>query len=105
MKKTIVIALLMLAWQLPVFAAASQYQIRVDGLTCPFCAYGIEKQLSSIEGVVSTQVNVKQGMVIVTMADGTTLNEEIARDKINKAGFSLRSMQPVEPGERIAAER
>ena len=31
-------------------AASPAYRLLVDGLACPFCAYGIEKKLSAIEG-------------------------------------------------------
>ncbi len=51
------------------------YELQVDGLACPFCAYGIEKQLSSVDGVQSVDVDIKAGVVIVTMADGVTLDD------------------------------
>ena len=33
------------------FADGHVYRLRVDGLACPFCAYGVEKKLSSVKGV------------------------------------------------------
>ena len=69
------------------------FKLRVDGLACPFCAYGIEKELSSVEGVESIDIDIKEGVVIVTMADGVTLDETVARKAIEDAGFDLRSFE------------
>ena len=73
-------------------ATPLSYALQVEGLACPFCAYGIEKKLSTIEGVKDIEVNIKQGEVIVTLVEGATLSEALAREKVEDAGFSLRSM-------------
>ncbi len=91
MKKLIIISFLILTWANTVLAAGNQYQLQVAGLACPFCAYGIEKKLSSIKGVENTQVDVASGVVIVTMTEGVELKEKAAREKVKKAGFRLRS--------------
>ena len=39
-------------WAGAAFADGVVYRLRVDGLTCPFCAYGIVKTLSAIDGVL-----------------------------------------------------
>ena len=83
---------LMLLLLLPVANAASAvYSLKVDGLACPFCAYGIEKKLSAIDGVEDIKVDIKEGQVIVTMADGRSLSEQRARQAVTKAGFTLRA--------------
>ena len=74
-------------------AAPQAFKLRVDGLACPFCAYGIEKQLSSVDGVQSVDIDIKAGVVIVTMADGVTLDETEARKAVKDAGFDLRSFE------------
>ncbi len=74
-------------------AAPQAFKLGVDGLACPFCAYGIEKKLSSIEGVENIDIDIKEGVVIVTMADGATLDESAARKAVEDAGFDLRSFE------------
>ncbi len=82
---------LMLLLLLPVANAASAvYSLKVDGLACPFCAYGIEKKLSAIDGVNDIDVDIKEGQVIVTMTDGASLSEQRARQAVTDAGFTLR---------------
>lgn len=72
------------------------YHLGVDGLACPFCAYGIEKQVQKLDGVAQVDTSVKQGRVIVTMKDGKTLDEAQAKQAVEKAGFSLRSFEQAE---------
>lgn len=71
------------------FAAGPSYRLKVDGLACPFCAYGIEKKLSSVPGVAGVQTNIKQGSVIVTMRDGAALSQAAAQRAVKAAGFTL----------------
>lgn len=71
------------------------YEIRVDGLACPFCAYGVEKELSSLEGVASLETRIDDGVVVVTMEDGTALDEQTAREAVEAAGFTFDGLEQV----------
>ena len=96
--KTIRIALILLALvAAPAWAAqaANVYNVGVDGLGCPFCAYGIEKELGSIAGVDKVDVDLKDGVVVVTMAGEATLGQDTAKQAVEKAGFDLRSFERV----------
>ena len=81
-------------------AAQQTYKLRVDGLACPFCAYGIEKQLNTIKGVQRIDVDISSGTVSVTMAEGARLDEAAARKAVKAAGFTLRGLEAVPPGAR-----
>jgi len=76
--------------------AGERYELAVDGLACPFCAYGIEKQLSRVDGVETVETDVRAGKVVVTLRDGATLDEERARTAVESAGFTLRSFEKAE---------
>ena len=73
------------------------YTLQADGLACPFCAYGIEKQLSAIEGVESVETDIKSGTITVTMQDDAILDEDTARKAVEAAGFTMRGLK--HPGE------
>lgn len=92
------VALLLLGlWAMPAWAGGAQrvYELGVDGLACPFCAYGIEKKLSAIEGVLSLDVDIGKGAVIVHMAAQAILDPAAAERAITDAGFDLRSFDQV----------
>ncbi|MDT8408800.1 MAG: heavy-metal-associated domain-containing protein [Wenzhouxiangellaceae bacterium] len=86
---SVLLAALMLS--VAALAADNQYLLGVDGLACPFCAYGIEKRLNKIDGVTEIYVDVADSVVRVTLQEGKTLSEEQARQAVNEAGFTLRS--------------
>ncbi|PCJ60466.1 MAG: hypothetical protein COA65_03835 [Rhodospirillaceae bacterium] len=77
------------------WAAGPSYEIEVAGLACPFCAYGIEKQLDTIEGVEGVATDIRSGIVTVTMRDGSTLDEKTARRAVKAAGFTLSGFKPT----------
>ncbi len=91
--KQLLLILFLATTALPAFAASTHYQIRVDGLACPYCAYGIEKKLKQIEGVGKIDVDLEKGLVKVDVADGTTLAEPQMKKLFKDAGFTYRSMK------------
>ncbi len=76
-----------------VLAAGTQYTLRVDGLACPYCAYGIEKKLNQIEGVENIDVDLNAGVVKVDTAAGVELSEVQMKQLFKDAGFTYRSME------------
>lgn len=77
-------------------AAPHNYKIVVDGLACPFCAYGIEKQINAIKGVQNVQTDIASETVTVTMAPGATLSKDAAAKAVKDAGFTLHNFEEVQ---------
>ncbi len=69
------------------------YKLYVDGLACPFCAYGVEKKVGGLNGVEKVDIDIDGGLVAVTLADGSTLDEAAARQAVDEAGFTLRKFE------------
>lgn len=74
-------------------AETHAYKLYVDGLACPFCAYGVEKKVGGLEGVKGIEIEIDDGVVAVTMAAGARLDEATARQAIDEAGFTLRKFE------------
>lgn len=85
-----VFAMASLAWAVP-----SQYRVHVNGLSCPFCAYGIEKKFNQIPGVGKLQTDIAKGTVTVTMKDGAKLDKATAAKAVKDAGFALGGFEEV----------
>lgn len=62
--------------------------IEVDGLACPFCAYGLEKNHKQIVVVESIAINIDEGSVLLGIADGIQISESVVIEKIKAAGFT-----------------
>lgn len=74
---------------------AARYKIVVDGLACPFCAYGIEKKLSAIDGVRTVQTDIASETVTVTMVPRKTLDKATAARAVKDAGFTMHDFEEV----------
>lgn len=66
--------------------------IRVDGASCPFCAFGLEKRIGRLDGVADVRLEMKEGKVIVTLEQGATVSEEALRQAVDEAGFTPREI-------------
>jgi copper chaperone CopZ len=80
------------------FAAGAVYALQADGLACPFCAYGIEKQLGRINGVEDVTTDIASGTVTVVMEDGATLDRQSADNAVTAAGFTLSGFSKTDTG-------
>ncbi|MEE8492869.1 MAG: heavy metal-associated domain-containing protein [Nitrospirales bacterium] len=72
--------------------SAQQIIVRVDGASCPFCAFGLEKRLGHLEGVADVRLEMKAGKVIVTLQKGATVSEQALRQAVEEAGFTPREI-------------
>jgi copper chaperone CopZ len=75
------------------WAQGPSYQVGVNGLSCPFCAYGIEKQIHKLDGVKQVKVDIGKGQVVISMDDDRTLEEAQVEAAVKRSGFSLRSFE------------
>lgn len=93
MKNLTVITILM-TMPLQAFSVDIRYELQVDGLACPFCAYGVEKKIKALNGVNKDSVAIKlnEGMVIFEAGTGVLLTEQSLKTLINDAGFTLRQV-------------
>ncbi len=73
-------------------SAKTVYTLQVDGLACPFCAYGVEKKLREVDGVETVETDIKTGTVTIDMRAGATLDEATARKAVEAAGFTFRGL-------------
>ncbi len=88
----LVLALMLFA-ATAVLADSHVYKLYVDGLACPFCAYGVEKKVGGLDGVEKVDIEIDEGLVAVTLADGATLDEATASRAVDEAGFTLRKFE------------
>ena len=65
-------------------------EIDVAGMTCAFCAYGVEKNLGKLPGVDQAQVSLEAKKARVVMKAGETPDETRIREIIRDAGFTPR---------------
>lgn len=88
-----------------VHAAILSATVSVEGMACPFCAYGVEKKLKSVAGVESIHINMKEGTALLSARDGESIDIMGIPSAIKEAGFTpgtlhLAAVGRVETDER-----
>jgi copper chaperone CopZ len=66
----------------------SYVKIEVNGLACPFCAYGLEKKLKEIDGVETVEIDVEEGMAFISMNSDQKASKEDLEKIVTDAGFT-----------------
>lgn len=69
-------------------AQVSSATVAVDGMSCPFCAFGVEKRLKKVDGAGLVVVDLKTGTATLSAAEGKTIHVDQIPDAIKTAGFT-----------------
>jgi len=93
MKKVyLMIASMVLMFSIKSNAQIIKVEIRATGLTCSMCSNAINKQLKSMEEVVSVETDLNTNTFTVTLKEGNDLSPKIFKEKVEKAGFFIGSL-------------
>ncbi len=85
-------------------ASASEFTLRVDGMACPFCAFGIEKKLLKVPGVEELNILIDEGKIVLTLAAGAELDVPALHKAVRNAGFTLHSLLVHEAVGRLSRD-
>ena len=80
-------------------------ELRVDGLSCPFCSLGLEKKLKRIEGVEGVQVHMKRGITEVRSTPEEAPDLAAIRKAVKEAGFTLRDIRLTVKGSVVQEDQ
>ena len=84
-------------------SASREVIIKVDGMFCPFCTYGVEKRLRKLEETGDVQIDLATGEAIVTLKPAAQFIAAHFDVAIKKAGFT-HSEITLRPGHESLAE-
>lgn len=62
-------------------------QVKILGMSCPFCAYGVEQKLRKLAGVTELSVALETGVATLTMQKGADVPNERLQKTVKEAGF------------------
>ncbi len=69
--------------------AERQIQVTILGMSCPFCAYGVEQKLKKLKGVKELEVVLETGLATLTLEEGVDVSNEMLRKTVKEAGFEV----------------
>jgi len=97
--RLLAISIGLLLYTMPANAGFLSAQLSVNGLTCPFCAFGIEKKLLEVPGVREVEVFLDEGRIALTFERGTEATVKQLEEAVRKAGFELAGLSIETSGE------
>lgn len=65
-----------------------KFLIKVDGLGCPFCAYGLEKKFKEFKGIKKVKINMETGIFTFQYPSEKMLSVEKASEQVDAAGYT-----------------
>lgn len=65
-----------------------QFQVQVDGLGCPFCAYGLEKKFNELKGIKKVKIDIETGDFSFAYPAEKALSMETVLSQVEKAGYT-----------------
>ena len=93
MKRTIPFLISFVLAGTAVLADDVQYDIRVDGITCPFCVATSERALKKIGGVHAVGSNLETGTIFVCADSQVALTDAQLKQLFRDKGFTYRSFE------------
>ena len=75
------------------YAQSTQYDLRVDGMTCPFCVATSERALKKIDGVESVKTDLEDGVIHVCTDETVSFTDEELTELFLDKGFTYRGME------------
>ncbi|MDP2060901.1 MAG: heavy-metal-associated domain-containing protein [Flavobacteriaceae bacterium] len=67
-------------------------KLEVDGLTCPFCIYGLEKRLKEIPKIADIYIDLDGGFATFNVPSDAQPTEDEVRKLVKKAGFTAKKI-------------
>ncbi len=65
-----------------------RFEVQVDGLGCPFCAYGLEKKFKELKGIKNVAIDIETGDFTFTYPSEKALSLPDVAAQVKKAGYT-----------------
>lgn len=88
MKTIIITTIVALMSITAIHAQRDSYEVQVDGLGCPFCAYGLEKKFKEFKGIKDVAIEIETGDFTFTYPSDKALTLEAVEKQVEKAGYT-----------------
>ena len=74
-------------------ADTNRVEVNIEGLSCPFCAYGLEKKIKEIDGTANIKIDVQKGLLTFSFLKGKKVTEQKLRKIVKSAGFTPKKIK------------
>lgn len=82
----------------PAQAQVHEATVAVEGMSCPFCAFGVEKKLRTVPGAGSVRVDLERGLATVRASEGGSIDIARIPAAVKASGFTPGTIEIVASG-------
>lgn len=93
MKHLILITILSIMTAVTLNAQRDKITTQVDGLGCPYCAYGLEKKFKKVKGIKNVKIEIEEGIFTFTVPSDTELQVEEVSNRVDLAGYTAKFIE------------
>lgn len=76
-------------------AQTDAFTLRVEGLGCPFCAYGLEKKFRDVENIKALSIDIQTGKMTFNVPSSNKMTLEDADARVTRAGYTAKGIAVV----------
>ena len=80
--------------------AKQRIMVEVAGVSCPFCAFGLEKKLKQLPGAEKVVIKINEAKAEIEVADGKEITRGQIEQAVKEAGFTPGKIEIKEEKER-----
>lgn len=85
---TVILTLLFTTNHVIAQETTDQFEVQVDGLGCPFCAYGLEKKFKEFKQISDVKIEMETGIMTFGYPTEEMLTLTQVEDQVDEAGYT-----------------
>lgn len=89
--KSIIITLFLALITTAGHAQTDKFEVRVNGLGCPYCASGLEDSFKELDGISDIKIDIVEGILSFSYPADAKLSLEKVDKQVEKAGYTPKS--------------
>lgn len=98
MRKLFIVAVLFFLTASAFGADETVLEIDIDGMTCPFCVYSLEKELGKLSEVKQVLISLKSNKARLILKEGAHIDSDTLREVVLEAGYTPGEVRDVSEG-------
>lgn len=98
MHKLIIIAVLVFMTCPALAADETVLEIDINGMTCPFCVYSLEKELGELSAVKQVLISLKSNKARLILREGSHIDADVLKEVVLRVGFTPGEVRDVSAG-------
>ncbi len=98
MRKLFIVAVIFFLSASAFGADETVLEIDINGMTCPFCVYSLEKELGKLSEVKQVLISLKSNKARLILKEGARIDPDTLQQVVLEAGYTPGEVRDVSEG-------